>query len=102
MSFRPPAESTAPSGARGVRVNQLDVVELASQPPNLVLEKLNLLPERDESPEGCGSDHQNRNTLSFVHISQSRLYVDSTPARSMLCRINFAAPDQVGPNPTLV
>jgi len=80
-----------PSGGWAVLVNQLDIVELASQPPNLVFEKLDPLLERNENPEGCGCDHQNRNALSFVHISQSHLCVGGKAPRPRLSYMDFAA-----------
>ena len=41
----------SPSRVWGVRVNQLDIVELASQPPDLMLKKLDPLLERYKYPE---------------------------------------------------
>ncbi len=82
---RKPAKQTVFSGTRAVRIHQLDIVELTPQPSNLVLKKLNPLFESYESPERCGCNYQNRDALSFFHISHSChccVYRKPRPGRS--------------------
>jgi len=81
---RKPAKQTVFSGTRAVRIHQLDIVELTPQPSNLVLKKLDPLFESYESPERCGCNYQNRDALSFFHISHSCHCADRAASRSML------------------